>query len=248
MSQSMMPPPPPGGAPAHAPIAQQPVDVRATYMRGVYTNLVLGIVAFIGIEFLLLSETLFGSPPPAAAIYELAASTNWLLILGGFMLVSWMASRLSVNARTPAQQWGGYGLLVFANSLIFAIPLYMASELDRLEGTNTIGTAALISVAAFVGLSLVAVRSSKDFSFLGTLLKWGGILALVAIVAGVLTGSGLGTLFIVAMIGFAGGAILYDTQKIYRAYPPGTEVIAAMQLFSSIALLFWYVLQFLLRR
>ncbi|MFA9445062.1 Bax inhibitor-1 family protein [Egicoccus sp. AB-alg6-2] len=244
MSQAFTPPPPPS-APVNAPIAQQPVAVRESYMRGVYTNLVLGIVAFIGIEFVLLSETLFATPP-AAYIFELARSTNWLLILGGFMLVSWMASRLSVNARTPAQQWGGYGLLIFANALLFAIPLYMATQVPELEGT--VGTAALISVVAFVGLSLVAIRSSKDFSFLGTLLKWGGILALVAIVVGVLTGNGLGTLFIVAMIGFAGGAILYDTQKIYRAFPPGTEVIAAMHLFSSIALLFWYVLQLLMRR
>ncbi|GGI03997.1 Bax inhibitor-1/YccA family protein [Egicoccus halophilus] len=245
MSQSFTPPPPPGAALPHAPIAQQSVDVRADFMRGVYTNLVLGIVAFIGISFVLLSDVLFATPP-AAVIYELVVGTNWLLILGGFMLVSWLASRLSVSARTPGQQWAGYGLLVLANALLFATPLYIATQRPELQGT--VGTAALLSVLAFGGLSLVAVRSSKDFSFLGTLLKWGGILALVAIVAGVLTGSGLGTLFVVAMIGFAGGAILYDTQKIYRSFPPGTEVIAAMHLFSSIALLFWYVLQLLMRR
>jgi uncharacterized protein len=237
------PPPPPTHAPL--PIAQQPVEVRSEFMRGVYTNLVLGIVAFIGIEFVLLSDVLF-TTPPAAYITQLVISTNWLLILGGFMLVSWMASRLSVNARTPGQQWGGYGLLILANALLFATPLYIAANEPALEGT--IGTAALLTIVAFVGLSLVAVRSSKDFSFLGSLLRWGGILALIAIVAGVLTGTGLGTLFIVAMIGFAGGAILYDTQKIYRAFPPGTEVVAAMHLFSSIALLFWYVLQLLMRR
>jgi uncharacterized protein len=239
------PPPPPTHAPL--PIAQQPVEVRSEFMRGVYTNLVLGIVAFIGIEFVLLSDVLFATPP-AAYITELVISTNWLLILGGFMLVSWMASRLSVNARTPGQQWAGYGLLILANALLFATPLYIAANVPELAASNTIGTAALLTVVAFIGLSLVAVRSSKDFSFLGVLLKWGGILALIAIVAGVLTGTGLGTLFIVAMIGFAGGAILYDTQKIYRAFPPGTEVVAAMHLFSSIALLFWYVLQLLMRR
>ncbi|HSK23337.1 MAG TPA: Bax inhibitor-1 family protein [Egicoccus sp.] len=246
MSQAMTPPPPPGTAVRGAPIAQQPVDVRATYMRGVYTNLVIGVLAFIGIEFLLLSETLFGATSLAERITEVVVGTSWLLILGGFMLVSWMASRLAVKATTPAQQWGGYGLLVVANALLFAMPLFIASEVEALEGT--IGNAALLTVAAFAGLSFIAVRSSKDFSFLGTLLKWGGILALVAIVAAVLTGTVLGTLFIVAMIGFAGAAILYDTQKVYRNYPPGTEVIAAMQLFSSIALMFWYVLQLLMRR
>ncbi|MEX2503912.1 MAG: Bax inhibitor-1 family protein [Egicoccus sp.] len=247
MSQAMTPPPPPGSAVRGAPIAQQPVDVRATYMRGVYTNLVIGVLAFIGIEFLLLSDTLFATPP-AVRIAEFVLGTSWLLILGGFMLVSWMASRLATHARTPAQQWGGYGLLVLANALLFATPLAIATYSEAFQDTNTISSAALLTVAAFAGLSFIAVRSSKDFSFLGSLLKWGGILALVAIVAAVLTGTVLGTLFIVAMIGFAGAAILYDTQKIYRNYPPGTEIIAAMQLFSSIALMFWYILQLLMRR
>jgi hypothetical protein len=49
------------------------------------------------------------------------------------------------------------------------------------------------------------------------------------------------------MIGIAGAAILYDTQKIYQSFPPGREVVAAMQLFSSLALLFWYVLQLVMR-
>lgn len=245
MSQSYTPPPPPGAAPQHVPIAQQPVEVRSAYMRGVYQNLVLGIFAFIGIQFVLLSETLF-AVPPAVRIANFVMSTSWLLILGGFMIVTWLASRLSVSARTPAQQWGGYGLLIVANALLFATPLAIATYEPAMQGV--IGTAALLTVVAFVGLSLIAVRSAKDFSFLGTLLKWGGVLALVLIVGAVLTGNTLGTLFIVAMIGFAGGAILYDTQKVYRAFPPGTEVIAAMHLFSSIALLFWYVLQLLMRR
>ncbi len=50
------------------------------------------------------------------------------------------------------------------------------------------------------------------------------------------------------MIGLAGGAILYDTQKIYRSYPADRQVAAAMSLFASVALMFWYVLRLLSRR
>ena len=41
---------------------------------------------------------------------------------------------------------------------------------------------------------------------------------------------------------YAGGAVLYDTSKVLHEYGPGQEVAASLQLFASIALLFWYVL------
>jgi FtsH-binding integral membrane protein len=45
------------------------------------------------------------------------------------------------------------------------------------------------------------------------------------------------------MIGFAGAAVLYDTSNILHHYPADRHVAAALQLFASIALMFWYVLQ-----
>jgi FtsH-binding integral membrane protein len=45
------------------------------------------------------------------------------------------------------------------------------------------------------------------------------------------------------MIGFAGAAVLYDTSNILHHYPEDRHVAAALGLFSSIALMFWYVLQ-----
>ena len=220
------------------PIAQQAENVRATFMNRVYMTLLLGIAAFIGMEFLL-----FWSGA-AAAITAVVEQTNWLLILGGFMVVTWMATRLSSAATTPGRAWAGYLLLVGANALLFAAPLYIANEVA--EGTIT--TAAWISILAFAGLSAIAITTGRDFSFLRSILMWGGVLALCLIVGSVIFGAQLGTWFAVAMIGFAGAAILYDTQKIYRGFPPGSEVVAAMHLFSSLALLFWYVLQVLMRR
>jgi FtsH-binding integral membrane protein len=92
-------------------------------------------------------------------------------------------------------------------------------------------------------LTGVALTSSKDFSFLGSILKWVGIAALLLIVVSVFTGFNLGAWFSVAMIAFAGGAILWETQQILRNYPEGTELLAAIQLFASVMLLFWYVLR-----
>ena len=56
-------------------------------------------------------------------------------------------------------------------------------------------------------------------------------------------GFNLGLVFSGAMVLLASGAILYDTSRIMKHYGPNQHVAASLQLFASIALLFWYVLQ-----
>jgi uncharacterized protein len=220
------------------PVAQAPPEVRTTFMTRVYARLMFAIAAFIVGQWFLFTAGL------AQPIAEFVFGTSWLLILGGFMIVSWISTSLVFKARTPAAQYGAFGLLIVANVLLFAGPLWLASEFSP----GAIEQAAVLSVFAFAALSFIAIRTSKDFSFLRGFLMWGGILALALIVMSVLFGGFLGVWFSVAMVGFAGAAILYDTQKVYRSFPPGTETIAAMNLFSSIALLFWYLLQIFMRR
>ena len=67
------------------------------------------------------------------------------------------------------------------------------------------------------------------------------------IVAGVVFGFELGPLFSVAMIALAGASILYQTQQIVRQYPAWAYVGAAVGLFSSVMLLFWYVLRLMMQ-
>jgi FtsH-binding integral membrane protein len=232
------------------PVYAQPViahdaQTRATFMKRVYGHLLMGIAGFFIAQWFLFTSEL------AYSIAEFVLGTSWLLILGGFMIVSWIANWMGVRARTPGAQYGAYALLVVANALIFATPLVLAREVavqQRLGEFDIIQTAAYLSLFAFAALSVIAIRTGKDFSFLGSILRWLGVLALVAIVGAVIFGATLGTWFAVAMIGFAGAAILYDTQRVYRSYPPEMVVPAAMSLFASLALLFWYVLQLLMRR
>ncbi len=79
-------------------------------------------------------------------------------------------------------------------------------------------------------------------------LMWGGVVAMLAIVGGILFGFELGTWFSVAMIGFAGAAILYDTSNVLHHFPEDRYVGAALQLFASVALMFWYVLRLFMAR
>ena len=48
------------------------------------------------------------------------------------------------------------------------------------------------------------------------------------------------------MVGFAGAAILYDTSNVLTRFPEDRYVAAALQLFSSVALMFWYVLRIMM--
>jgi hypothetical protein len=231
----------PQGAPTDAPpipIAGTEVEVRFDYLKQVYGLLLAGIAGFVAIETVLFTTGI------ADAIAEFVFGTTWLLVLGGFMLVSWLANRLAFSARDRSTALAGYALLVLAQSIVFVPLLWIARE----SAPGVIGQAAGVTLVGFVGLSGVAMTSARDFSFLGSMLKWVGVGALLLIVSAVVFGLSLGTWFSVAMIVFAGGAILYDTQKILRSWPVGTEVQAAMQLFSSVALLFWYVLRLFMSR
>ena len=113
---------------------------------------------------------------------------------------------------------------------------------------TVITSAALVTLVGFAALTTVAFTTRKDFSFLGGLIRWGGILALLAIVAGVVFGFELGTFFSVAMVGLAGAAILYDTSNVLHHFPEDRYVAASMQLFASVALMFWYVLRIFISR
>ena len=123
--------------------------------------------------------------------------------------------------------------------IIFVPLLYIANT----NFPGVIQSAAFVTMAGFAGLTAVAFVTRKDFSFLRSMLMFGGALALVAIVSAVLFGFELGTWFSVAMVGLAGASILYDTSNILREYPEDRYVGAALQLFACVAMMFWYVLR-----
>jgi len=72
------------------------------------------------------------------------------------------------------------------------------------------------------------------------------IVAILLIVAGALFGFELGSVFSVAMVGLTNTAILYDTSNVLHHYPEDRYVGAALELFASVALMFWYVLRLFL--
>ena len=124
----------------------------------------------------------------------------------------------------------------------------VGSLLGTSSTTSYIESAAGVTLLGVAALTGVVFFTKKDFSFLRGMLIWVGMLALVTIISSMIFGFHLGTWFSVAMIGFAGAAVLYDTSNIIHHYPQDKYVAGALELFGSIALMFWYVLQLFLGR
>jgi uncharacterized protein len=212
------------------------VDSRSEFIMRTYTHVVGGILGFILVELALFESGLAGQ------IVRFMFGVNWLLILGAFMLIGWLATRTAQTSTSIGMQYFAYAMYVLAEAIIFVPLLYIAN----LKAPGTIDSATLITALGAGGLMVVAHRTRKDFSFLRAILMWGGVLAVIAIIGAVVFGAQLGTWFSVLMIGFAGAAVLYDTSNIIHYYPEDRYVSAAMQLFASIALMFWYVLRLLM--
>jgi FtsH-binding integral membrane protein len=220
------------------PVAMLAEDARATFLMRTYTHLLGAILLFAGIEVVL-----YQTGWMERIAYALL-SVNWLLVLGGFVVVSWLASSAAQRAETKPVQYAALGGFVLAEAIIFAPMLWMAASV----APGVIGSAAWVTMLGFAGLTGIAFVTRKDFSFLGGMLRWAFVLALVAIVSAVLFGFELGTWFSVGMIGLAGAAILYDTSKVMHHYPEDRYVSAALELFASVALMFWYVLRLFMSR
>ncbi len=220
-------------ATAQAAYGQNAVERRARFIVRTYNHLFGAIVAFTVIEIALFYSGLAG------VIAQALMGTSWLLVLGGFVLVSWLASRVAHTSTSKASQYAALGGFVFAQAIIFVPLLFIANSV----APGAIQSAAIVTMLGFAGLTGIAFFTRKDFSFLGGVLRWAGICALVLIAASVLFGLKLGTFFSVGMVALAGAAILYDTSNVLHHFPEDRYVGAALELFASVALMFWYVLR-----
>ncbi len=218
-----------------APVIELDENSRASFIAKTYAHLTAAIFAFVGLEILLFQTGL----PELMLSFLQGMPFGWLLFLGVFMVIGWLATRVALSSPSQPLQYLALAGYVVAEALLFLPILWIA---DRFA-PGVISSAALVTFVGFAALTAIVFFTRKDFSFLRGILLWGGIIALVAIVTAVLFGANLGTWFSVLMIAFAGAAILYDTSNVLHHYPEDRYVGAALQLFASIALMFWYVLR-----
>lgn len=219
-------------------VSELDVQSRATFISRTYAHLFFAILGFTLIEVFLFKTGL------AATIASAMLGVSWLLVLGGFVVISWLASRAAHIATSKVAQYAALGGYVVAQAIIFVPLLFMADQM----APGAITSAAVVTFLAFTALTLLVFLTRKDFSFMRVILFWGGIVALLLIVAGAIFGFNLGVAFSVGMVALAGGSILYDTSNVLHHYPEDRYVGAALELFASVALMLWYVLRIFMSR
>jgi FtsH-binding integral membrane protein len=220
------------------PVAQALPVERAQFVRRTYLHLAAAILAFIGMETVLLN-----TPGIERLVGLMLNGSGWLITLAAFMGISYLADRWARSETSPAMQYVGLGLYVVIQGIIFVPLLYVAANYSSPE---VIPMAGIITGLLFAGLTATAFITRKDFSFLGSILTIGGFIAMGVIVCSILFGFTLGLLFSAVMVFFAGGAILYTTSNIIHHYRSDQYVAASLALFSGVMLLFWYVLRFVM--
>ena len=216
-----------------------PLEKRMDFLRKTYSHLLLAILAFV------LFSALFYRIGVGAAVLDFIAGNRfgWLMMLGGFMLVGWLATAMSTVESRPAA-YAGLLLYTVGEALIFSPLITLAATMY----TGVLPQATIVTLLTFAALTGYVLITRQDFSFLRTALTVGAFVAVGLIVAGALFGFHLGLWFSAAMVLFACGAILYSTSKVLHSYRTDQYVAAALSLFASIALLFWYVLSLFMGR
>jgi len=220
-----------------APVSDASVEDRSDFIWKCYAHVVGAILAFAAIEVYFFQSGI-------AERIAMPMLNNWWMVLGVFILAGWGATHVAHRVESKNAQYAAFAAFIVLESLIFAPMLFIAS----IRAPGIIDSAAGVTVLGCVGLIATVMVTRKDFSFLRGMMVWLFFLALAAIGGSLLFGFELGTWFSVAMIGFAGAAILYDTSNILHHYPQDKYVAASMQLFASIAMMFWYILRLFMSR
>jgi FtsH-binding integral membrane protein len=222
--------------------ARATASERVTFIRRTYAHLAVAILAFIGLETAVLSIP--GIEDKVLPLM-LGSGLSWLVVLLLFSGASWVANRWAQSDTSVGLQYLGLALYVVAQAVIF-LPLLLIAQT---YSPNAIPTAGIVTLGLFGGLTATVFLTRGDYSNLRPILTIGTFISLGFVVAACFFpfSNLLMTVFCYAMVALASGAIIYNTSNILHHYRTDQHVAAALALFAAVALLFWYILQIIMR-
>lgn len=214
---------------------------RGTFIRKTYAHVALALFAFLAMEV-----AIFNIPGLADSILSAIMGVSWLLVIGAFFGITWVAERLANSSTSLGNQYIGLFLYVLAEAIIF-VPL-LAIAMNASGSLELLGQAFIVTLALFGALTAVVFTTKTDFNYLGKSLMIGGFVALGMIIAGVLFGFNLGLAFSGFMVVLVAGTILYQTSNMLYRYHTSQYVAAALGLFASFMTLLWYIIRIFMSR
>jgi len=213
------------------------LDERVAFIRRVYAHLLGATLLFIaGCVFFVQTQVMM------APMIDLIRRGQWWLLMIGFMIASGVAQAMARSQTSRGIQYAGLALYALVEALIFSPIMTFLSM--RPNGSELLMQAGTVTLLIFGGLTAIVMLTKSDFSFLRNILWLATIGSFAFILVGAFFGGfGLGLIFVSAMVVLFSGWILYDTSNVLHHYPTNQHVAASLALFSSLATLFWYVLQ-----
>lgn len=215
--------------------ADAALDERVSFIRRVYAHVGASVLLLIG-----LTAGVVNTPELAQPLAQFAFG-HWWAVLIAFMIASSIAHRMAASHASAGVQYFGLLLYVLAEALIFTPLLYILHL--RPGGDDVILQAGLLTFVIFGGLTAVVMLTRADFSFLRNFLCVGMLAAIGLMLVAAFTTFSLGTWFVGGMVVLMAGFILYETSNVLHHYHTSEHVAAALAVTSSLATLFWYVLQ-----
>jgi FtsH-binding integral membrane protein len=218
--------------------AHAALDERAAFIRRTYAHLGGAILAFVGLETALFTS---GLAEKFMQSLVLQGKGGLFLLLFLFIGAGWVARWWAHSAASSAMQYAGLGLYVVAQALIFVPLLWLSKAVDP----NIIPIAGILTLGIAGGLTAAVFTTRRDFSYLGPVLSVSSFVLLGIIVVAWFFPIQLGLFFSFAVVALAAGYIIYDTSNVLHHYRTDQHVGAALELFASVALLFYYILRIL---
>ncbi len=238
----------------HQAVASDSVQARMTFLKQVYGLLTMAVLAamigafaslYLGAETSQVAiATSSGSQvviPPLVAFF----GNHW--IIGGLLFLGSVFGASALR-RVPYVNLGallGMGLMAG----LMSGPAVFVAQLRATSGAaltlNPVRDAFLVAVAAFVGLTVYALTSKRDFSFLRGFLSVGFWVVLAAMILGIFVQSSAFSLAIAsAGVLLFSGFILYDTSRLLRSADDRMNPVgAAIGLFLNFLNLFLFLLR-----
>ena len=237
--------------PIEGAVATVGVSDRVTFLRKTYAHLGVALIAFAAATAFMMS---YMSELSLRFAFWGGQGMHFLLILALFIGVS--------IVRAAACHVGDVARPPVPRSRPRRHPVVVAGPADHLgrrpalrqpcrdpaarrgqprgepKALAVIGEAAVITLAIFIGLTVTVFVTRKDFSFLRGVLSIGIFAAFGVIIASVLFGFTLGSLFSGAMVLLMAGYILYETTLVMKHFRPTQHVAAALMLFTTVVTLF----------
>jgi len=211
---------------------------RTTFLRKTYLHLLGAVLAFVGIEV-----ALFKSGLGESLVQTIFTGRwSWLIVMGAFLLVSYLANKWAYSDTSKATQYAGLSIYVVAQAVIFLPILWIVQNMYP-NGNEMLATAALITTVLFGGLTATIMLTKADLSWMGRGLMFAGFAMVGIIIVAAVMGFNLGLWFSVFGAALMCGYILYETSMMMHHMRTDQYVAASLALFSSLATLFYYILR-----